>query len=526
MTSKIKILISDKMSNSVEAELQKANIPYDVNTGNSEDELCKIIENYDGLIIRSATKVTPKVIEHAKKLKIIGRAGIGVDNVNLPSATAAGMIVMNTPHGNSITTAEHAIAMMMAVARKIPAANESTHAGKWEKSKFTGVEITDKTLGVIGCGNIGAIVVNRAKGLKMNVISYDPFLTDTKAKELGIDKVTLDELFEKSDFITLHVPLNDKTKYIIDTKAIAKIKDTAYIINCARGGLIDEKALREALDNGHIAGAAIDVFEEEPAKENILFDHPNVVCTPHLGASTLEAQENVAIQVAEQMVAFFNENTVMNSVNVKPISKKDASDLSPYTNLCFNLGHIISEISENDGFENISIEYHGAVSKMSIDHLTSAVIHGLLNASVESVNAINATFIAKDKNIEISTTLSEKCYDYNALIRVIVRNNNSTYSIAGSMIGKAERIVEINDNKLESSFGDNMIYVENLDAPGIVGNIGHILGKANINIARFHLGRGNKEGNAVSLIEIDSAVTNAELTQIENVEGVKRVIVL
>ena len=298
-----RVLISDALSPAAVQIFRDRGVDVDFqpDLGKDKDKLAAIIGDYDGLAIRSATKVTAKILENAKNLKVIGRAGIGVDNVDIPAASSRGVIVMNTPFGNSITTAEHAIALMFALAREIPAADASTQAGKWEKNRFMGVEITGKTLGVIGCGNIGAIVAERGVGLRMKVIAYDPFLSPERALDLGVEKVELDELLQRADFITLHTPLTDKTRNILSAEALAKAKKGVRIINCARGGLVDEAALRAALDSGHVAGAAFDVFVEEPAKDNVLFGHPNVVCTPHLGAATTEAQENVALQVAEQM---------------------------------------------------------------------------------------------------------------------------------------------------------------------------------------------------------------------------------
>src|SRR6201997_484556 len=343
-----RVLISDALSpaaiqifkdNGVEVEFQPK-------LGADKEKLAELVGDFDGLAIRSATKVTPKILEKAKNLKVIGRAGIGVDNVDIPAATAKGVIVMNTPFGNSLTTAEHAISLMLALARQIPEADPSTRAGKWEKNKFMGVEIFGKTLGVIGCGNIGSIVADRAGGLKMKVIAYDPFLSAERAMDLGVEKVELDELFKRADFITLHTPLTEKTKNIVDAAAIKQMKKGVRIVNCARGGLVDEQALVDALNSKHVAGAAFDVFTEEPATSNVLFGHPNVICTPHLGAATTEAQENVALQVAEQMSDYLLQGAISNAVNFPSITAEEAPKLRPFIALAEKLGSFAGQLTE------------------------------------------------------------------------------------------------------------------------------------------------------------------------------------
>ena len=333
-----KVLISDKLSPKAEKIFTERGIEVDVITGLERDELIKIIAKYDGLAIRSSTKVTQKVLDAASNLKVVGRAGIGVDNVDIPYATSKGVAVMNTPFGNAITTAEHAISLIMSLVRNIPQANESTHGGKWEKSKYMGTEITGKTLGLIGCGNIGSIVADRALGLKMKVLAYDPFLTEEKAVELQVRKVEFDELLSSSDIITLHVPMTDQTANIINKDSLEKCKDGVRIVNCARGGLVDEKALKKYIENGKVSGAAIDVFEVEPATDSIFFGMEEVICTPHLGASTLEAQENVALQVADQMSDFLTTGAVSNAINMPSISASEAPVLKPFTKVSEQLG--------------------------------------------------------------------------------------------------------------------------------------------------------------------------------------------
>src|SRR6201993_739379 len=385
------VLISDALSPAAVQIFKDCGIEVDFqpNLGKDKDKLAEIIGHYDGLAIRSATKATAKIIDKAKNLKVIGRAGIGVDNVEIPAATAKGIIVMNTPFGNSITTAEHAITLMLALAREIPQADASTQAGKWEKNRFMGVEITGKTLGVIGCGNVGSIVADRAQGLKMRVIAYDPFLSPERARDLGVEKVELPELFRRADFITLHTPLTDKTKDIIDAKAIASMKKGVRIINCARGGLVDEAALRHALDSGQVAGAAFDVFVEEPATKNPLFGHPNVVCTPHLGASTTEAQENVALQVAEQMSDYLLNGAIANAVNFPSITAEEAPRLKPFVALAEKLGSFAGQLTET-GISKVQLAYEGHVAAMNTKALTSAAIAGLLRPMLQDVNVASA----------------------------------------------------------------------------------------------------------------------------------------
>src|SRR6202171_6522609 len=374
-----KVLISDSLSPAAVQIFKDHGIEVDFQPklGGDKEKLAELIGNFDGLAIRSATKVTPKILEHAKRLKVIGRAGIGVDNVDIPAATAKGIIVMNTPFGNSITTAEHAITLMLALARQIPQADGSTQAGKWEKNRFMGVEITAKTLGVIGCGNIGSIVANRGIGLKMKVIAYDPFLSPERALELGVEKVELDELLRRADFITLHTPLTEKTKNIIDAKALARARKGVRTVTCARGGLVAEAALRAALDSGHVAGAAFDVFVEEPATANPLFGHPNVVCTPHLGAATSEAQENVALQVAEQMADYLLRGAISNAVNFPSITAEEAPRLKPFVALAEKLGSFAGQLTET-GLKKVQISYEGHVAQMKVKALTSAAVAGLL----------------------------------------------------------------------------------------------------------------------------------------------------
>ena len=515
-----KVLISDKLSPAAAQIFKDRGIEVDVKPGLDKEELIKIIGEYDGLAIRSATKVTPPVIEAAKKLKVVGRAGIGVDNVDLPAATAAGVIVMNTPFGNSITTAEHAIAMMLSLARQIPDANASTHAGKWEKSKFMGVEVTGKTLGVIGAGNIGSIVIDRAKGLRMKVIAFDPFLTPERAGDMGIEKVELDELLGRADFITLHTPLTDKTRNIIDAKALAKCKKGVRIINCARGGLIVEADLKAALESGQVAGAALDVFEEEPAKDNALFGMENVVCTPHLGASTSEAQENVALQVAEQISDYLLTGAIVNSINVPAVSADEAPKLSPFIKLAEQLGSFAGQATET-GISGVKIEYEGDVAEMNTRVLTNALLCGLLKPLLSDVNMISAPVIAKERDIKVEEVKREQQGAYETYIRLTVKTERQERSVAGTVFtGGLPRIIQVKGVDMEAALGEHMLYVTNNDKPGFIGSIGSTLGEAGINIANFNLGREKEGGGAICLIEVDSDVPQDVLDKIEALPNV------
>ena len=500
-----KVLISDALSPAAVQIFKDRGVEVDFQPklGADKDKLAELVGKFDGLAIRSATKVTPKILEKAKSLKVIGRAGIGVDNVDIPAATAKGVIVMNTPFGNSITTAEHAITLMLALARQIPQADASTQAGKWEKNRFMGVEITGKTLGVIGCGNIGSIVANRAIGLKMKVIAYDPFLSLDRAVALGVEKVELDELFRRADFVTLHTPLTEKTKNVIDGKAIAVMRKGVRIINCARGGLVDEAALRAALDSGHVAGAAFDVFTEEPATANPLFGHPNVVCTPHLGAATTEAQENVALQIAEQMSDYLLRGAISNAVNFPSITAEEAPRLRPFITLAEKLGSFAGQLTET-GISKVQLSYDGVVAGMNTKALTSAALAGLLRPMLEEVNVVSAPIMAKDRGIDIEEMTREGHSDYESLITVTLETERGPRGVSGTVFADGRpRIVNIKGIRMDAEFGPSMIYITNLDKPGFIGRFSSTLGEAGINIATFHVGREAPGGNAVALIEID-----------------------
>ncbi|GAC1482618.1 MAG: hypothetical protein NVS2B11_08100 [Acetobacteraceae bacterium] len=460
--------------------------------GLSPADLRAIVGEYDGLAIRSATKVTKEVLDAAPKLRVVGRAGIGVDNVDVKSATARGVVVMNTPNGNAITTAEHAVAMMFALARQIPEATASTRAGKWEKNRFMGVELTGKTLGLIGCGNIGSIVAERALGLRMRVIAYDPYLTETRALALGVEKVELPDLLARADVITLHTPLNEATRNILSRAAIAACKHGVRIVNCARGGLIDETALAEALATGQVAGAALDVFETEPATASPLFALDNVVCTPHLGAATLEAQENVALQVAEQMSDFLLTGAVSNAINMASVSAEDAPRLKPYLELCRLLGQFAGQMTHaNEGVpRTVALEYEGQVAKLNHRPLTAAALAGMLTPLMEGVNMVNAPVLARERGLDVSETVHDRPSEYQTLVRITVTTDKMTRSVAGTLFaGASPRLVEIKGIKMEADFGRHMLYVTNQDKPGFIGRFGSVLGEAGVNVATFNLGR-------------------------------------
>ncbi|WP_346892110.1 phosphoglycerate dehydrogenase [uncultured Roseibium sp.] len=520
-----KVLISDKLSDAAVQIFKDRGIDVDFlpDVGKDKDKLLDIIGKYDGLAIRSATKVTEKIIAAADNLKVIGRAGIGVDNVDIPKATARGIIVMNTPFGNAITTAEHAIAMMFAAARQIPAADASTQAGKWEKSRFMGKEITSKVLGLIGCGNIGSIVADRAIGLKMKVVAFDPFLTPERAASLGVEKVELDDLLKRADFITLHTPLTDKTRNIIDAAAIAKMKNGTYIINCARGGLVDEQAVREALDAGKLSGAAFDVFVEEPAKENVLFGAPNFVSTPHLGASTSEAQENVALQVAEQMCDYLLDGAVTNALNMPSISAEEAPKLAPFVRLAEQLGSFAGQLTES-GIEAIRLEYAGAVAELNTKALTSAALSGLLTPLLQTVNMVSAPIVARDRGIQVEEVRREKKGAYETYIRLTVVTERQERSVAGTVFADGKpRIIQVKGINMEAELGPHMLYITNEDKPGFIGQLGMELGSSGVNIATFNLGRIAPGQDAICLVEVDGQVPQEVMDRLAAVSHVKQV---
>jgi D-3-phosphoglycerate dehydrogenase len=517
------VLVSDNLSPAAVQIFRDRGVAVDVKAGIDKEQLAEVIGDYEGLAIRSATKVTAKLLDRANRLKVVGRAGIGVDNVDIPAATAKGVIVMNTPFGNSITTAEHAITLMLALARQIPAADASTQAGKWEKNRFLGVEITSKTLGIVGCGNIGSIVADRAHGLRMKVIAYDPYLSPERAADLCVEKVELDELLRRADFITLHTPLTDKTRNLIDARALERTKPGVRIVNCARGGLVDEEALRAALDCGRVGGAAFDVFTEEPATANPLFGHPNVVCTPHLGAATTEAQENVALQIAEQMSDYLLRGAISNAVNFPSITAEEAPRLKPFVKLAEQLGSFAGQVTES-GLKAVKLTYEGHVAFMNTKALTSAAIAGLLKPLLQDVNMVSAPVVARERGIAVEETKRDAQSDYESLVTLTVVTERQERSIEGTVFADGRpRVVAIKGIKMDAEFGPSMLYITNADQPGFVGHFASILGDAGINIATFHLGRDAPGGNAIALVEIDGAVPGAVIDKVRRLPHVQQV---
>ena len=517
-----RVLIADKLSPAALDIFKARGVDADVKTGLKKDELIAIIGDYDGMAVRSATKADKDVLAAAGKMKVIGRAGIGVDNVDIPSATAAGIVVMNTPFGNSITTAEHAIAMMFALARQVPEASASTKAGKWEKNRFMGVELFGKTLGLVGCGNIGSIVADRANGLKMRVIAYDPFLSSERAVEIGVEKVEFDQLLARADVITLHTPMTEKTRGILSREALAKAKKGVLIVNCARGGLVDEQALREALDSGQVGGAAFDVFTTEPATANPLFGAPNFIATPHLGASTLEAQENVALQVAEQMSDYLLTGAVTNALNSPSVTAEEAPKLKPFVALAEKLGALAGQMVDVT-IKAIDIAFEGEVAVLNVKPMGAALIAGLLRPMLAEINMVSAPAVAKERGIVISESRQEASPIYDSLIRVSVTTELGKRAFAGVVVGGAPRIAEVKGMELDAVFQPAMLYVSNLDKPGFIGALGVMLGEAGVNIATFNLGRRAEGEDAIALVGVDQRPDEGLLARIRALPHVKEV---
>lgn len=521
----MKVLVSDSISSKGIEILKKAGFEVDIKIGLKPEELKSIIGEYDALIIRSATKVTAEIIEAANKLKVIGRAGTGVDNIDKVAATKKGIVVMNTPGGNTITTAEHTIAMLFALARQIPQATASMKAGKWEKKKFIGIELYNKTIGIIGLGRIGTEVAKRAQCMGMNVLAYDPFLSDERAEELGIIKTDLERIFAEADFITIHTPLTSETKYLINKDTIEKMKKGVYIINCARGGIVNEKDLYEAIQAGKVAGAALDVFEKEPPEEGYpLIADERVICTPHLGGSTLEAQENVAVAIAEQVVDYLINGTIRNAVNFPSIPYDQVPLIRPYLVLLERMGSFISQIFTKS-IKQVQIEYLGEISNLNTQALNAAALKGILDPILgEPVNYVNSLFIAKERGIEVREIKGKEAGDYQSLVKITLISKDERAVIAGTLLSRKDpRIVQINDISMEIIPEGNMIFLKNLDRPGVIGNIGTLLGQNNINIGHMHLGRKEEGGLAFSVINIDSPLTDEIIEKIKKLPNILEV---
>jgi D-3-phosphoglycerate dehydrogenase len=515
-----RVLIADKLDTAATEVFERRGVDVDYEPSLSPDELLKIVPAYEGLAVRSATQVTAEVVKRAARLRVIGRAGIGVDNIDVSAATARGVVVMNTPFGNSITTAEHAIALMFVVARQIADANASTQAGKWEKSRFLGIELYGKTLGLIGCGNIGSIVAARATGLQMKVIAHDPFLSADRAVELGVEKVELDELLERADVISLHTPLTDGTRNILSSDRLAQTKRGVIIVNAARGGLVDEAALRELLDAGHVGGAAFDVFTKEPAIDNVLFGAPNFVATPHLGAATVEAQEKVAAQVAEQMSDYLITGAVTNALNMPSITAEEAPRLKPFVELAEKLGSFAGQVADG-GLEAIEIEMCGHVAELNTRPLVSAALAGILRPVLQDVNMVSAHALLKERGTPLMESKCETSPIYDSLIRISIQTQGKWRTVAGAPFPGAGKIVEVKGMALEADFHPNVLFINNSDQPGFIGALGTLLGGLGINIATFHLGRASAGGEAIAIIGVDQPVPEAVVTQIRSLPQVR-----
>jgi D-3-phosphoglycerate dehydrogenase len=523
-----KVLVSDPLSKKGLEILDKAKeIEYDLKPGLSQEELKKIISEYDAIIIRSETKLKAEIIEAADRLKVIGRAGIGLDNVDLRAATKKGIVVMNTPQENAIAAAEHTIAMMLSISRKIPQATATMRAGKWEKRKFVGVELYGKTLGLIGIGVIGTIVADRARGLKMKAIGYDPYLSKEVAEKKGVELVSMDELLNKSDFISVHTPLTDETRNLIDKNSFRKMRSGVILVNCARGGIVNEKDLYEAIKEGKVAGAALDVFEKEPAIGNPLLELEEVICTPHLGASTGEAQENVSIAIAQQIVDYFILGEARNAVNMPAVSPDILPFLRPYLRLGEKLGSFLAQIC-NYAIEEVLIEYHGEVVEFGTKPITISVMKGLLTPFLgERVNFVNAQVMAKERGMRITESTRANAEDFASLIAITTRSKMEENYIAGALFGRKElRIVRLNDFLIEAIPEGHILLVNNDDRPGVIGNIGTALGSRNINIATMQFGRDQMGGSAISLLHLDAPLPPGmlgEILRLPNIISVRRI---
>lgn len=525
----MKVLISDNLASVGETILRDAGLDVDVRTGLSPEELRAIIPAYDGLVIRSATKVTAEIIEAADNLKVVGRAGIGLDNVDVAAASKKGIVVMNAPDGNATTAAEHAVAMMMALTRNIPQATASMKEGKWEKKKFQGREVTGKTMGVVGIGRIGRIFAERAQGLRMKIIAYDPHMSKEQVEKLGAELVSLDELCRRADYISVHVPLTPETKHALGAEQFKLMKPEAMLIDCARGGVVDETALYEALKNGTIRGAALDVFEVEPTtRENCpLLELDNFICTPHLGASTAEAQENVAVAIAEQMANYLHTATVVNAVNVPSVSAEVMAQVGPYVNLAEMMGALHMLIAKG-GVEEINIEFSGDLAQQTTTPITVAFLKGLFTPILrEAVNYVNAPLIAKERGIRVVESKTGQSDDFLNLMSVRVKTQEGENILAGTVFGKKEpRLVRFNTFRMEALPQGPMLFVHNNDVPGVIGKLATTLGEAGINISRMTVGREQESGRNIILLNTDSLVNRDLLKKVQALDNINDAMVL
>ncbi len=523
-----RILVADSLSpKGIEILKKNKTIKCYVQTNFSPGELRATIGEYDGIIVRSKTRLTDDIINASERLKVIGRAGIGVDNIDVQAATRRGIVVMNTPRENAEAAAEYTIAMMLAISRNIPQANASTKSGQWERGKFMGVELYNKSLGIIGIGNIGSLVAERAKGLKMNVIAHDPYIPADAAAQKGIPLVTLDDVLSQSDFISIHTPLTEETRDLFDAEAFKRMKKGVVIINCARGGIVNEKALFQGLKSGKVRGAALDVFENEPAGNNPLFEMDNVICTPHIGASTSEAQENVAVAIADQIVDFFINKRIRNAVNIPIVSPDVLPVVKPYLDLGEKLGSFLSQISDFP-IEELSIEYKGTVADYNTSPITVCILRGLLTPYMgEVVNFVNASIIAKDRGIRVKESKFTMAEDFASMVAITARGRGKKNYIAGALFGTKDfRIIQINDFLIEAVPKGHMLLIHNYDRPGVIGNLGTALGNRNINIATMQFSRDRMGGVAISLLHLDSVISKEiteEILGLPNVISVKNI---
>lgn len=519
----LKVLISDPISAHGREILEKSGFSVDFKTGMKPEELKAVIGNYDALIVRSETKVTKDIIAVASRLKLIGRAGVGVDNVDVEAATKKGIIVMNTPEGNTISTAEHTMSMILSLARNIPQASATMKSGVWDRKKFTGVEVYGKTLGVIGLGRIGTQVVKRAQAFGMKVLVYDPFLAVDRARKLDVEIADLDTIYRNADIITVHTPLTKETEGIVNKDAFAKMKKTVRIVNCARGGIVNEKDLEQALAEGRIAGAALDVFSvEPPPKDSALVAHPLVVATPHLGAATAEAQENVAVDIAKQVVEALSGGIIRNAVNAPSIDSEMLAQMLPYMTLGEKLGVLLAQLIGGQ-LESLKITYHGEVTSYEVHPISSSILKGMLGRFLqETVNHVNAPIVAKERGIAVSETKSTTLADFSDLISVVAKTDKGSFAVAGTLLGKKKdpRIVKIQDNFVDAIPKGFLVILFNKDVPGVIGNVGSTLGKGNINIAGMTVGRNTAGGEAITVVNVDSVVPKNVLDELKKLPNV------
>jgi D-3-phosphoglycerate dehydrogenase / 2-oxoglutarate reductase len=524
-----KILVSDPLSEKGMKILEREkNITVDVKVKQPIDVLKKIIKDYDALIVRSETKVTADLIACADKLKVIGRAGVGLDNVDIAAATKKGIIVMNTPGGNTISTAEHTMSLILSLSRNISPADASMKTGQWERKKFMGVELYGKTLGIIGLGRIGAEVSKRALSFGMKVLAYDPFLTPEKASASEIESTSLSRIFSESDYITVHTPLTPDTKHLIGEKEIGMMKKGVRLINCARGGILNEAAILKGIESGKVAGAAFDVYEQEPPKDSLIIKSDKVIATPHLGASTAEAQENVALAIAEQVVDALLDRGIRNAINIPYIELKAWKVLRPYMVLAEKMGMMQAQLAQGP-ISEVVLEYAGDVAKHDTKAITTAFVKGLLASAVgEMVNNVNAVAIAKERNIKITESKTSQVEEFAHLITAIVKAKSKSLSVSGALFANNQpRIVKIDNYYVDALPEGNMIMISNKDVPGIVGQLGTLLGKSKINIAGMTFGRQKLGGKAISLCNVDSQVPDKiinELKKSENIFDAKSII--